>query len=65
MKLTVEFEPKETMTNIGFAKAIIDTDCFKPSDLQEIGNYLMIYSNTRAIESLEQACKMEYKRGAE
>lgn len=64
MLLTVNFEGNEKMTAIGFAKAIIDSDCFKPSDLEELGNYLMIYSNARAKESLEQACT-EMKGGAE
>jgi len=64
VRLTVDFEINEKMTNIGFAKAVIDTDCFKVSDLQEIGNYLMIYANARANESLERAC-VEYKGGAE
>lgn len=54
MKLFVEFEGNETMTNIGFAKAIIDTDCFRASDLQEVGNYLILYSDARAKEGLER-----------
>ena len=64
MRLTVEFEGNEVMTNIGFAKAIIDTNSFKPSDLQELGTYLTVYSDARAKESLERAC-VKYKGGAE
>lgn len=64
MLLTVNFEGNEKMTNIGFAKAIIDTDYFTTSDLDEIGRYLILYSQARAKESLECACA-SYKRGAE
>lgn len=64
MFITVDFEVNEKMTVIGFAKAIIDSDCFKPSDLEELSNYLLIYSNSRAKESLEQACA-KMKGGAE
>ena len=64
MKLIVEFEGNEKMTNIGLAKAIIDTNIFDASDLQELGNYLMIYSTARAKESLERAC-VKMKGGAE
>ena len=64
MILSITFEATEKMTTIGFAKAIIDSDCFKPSDLEELGNYLLIYSNSRAKESLEQACT-EMKGDAE
>jgi hypothetical protein len=63
MKIFLEFEETEKMSNIGFAKAITELN-FTASDLQEIGNYLMIYSNARAKESLEMAC-VEYKRSAE
>lgn len=62
MMLTITFEGNEKMTNIGFAKAMIDTNCFKTSDLQEIGNYLILYSNARGKESLECAC-LTYKGG--
>lgn len=64
MQLIVTFEAREQMTNIGFAKAIIDMNSFTPSDLQELGNYLLIYSNARAKENLERAC-VEYKGGVQ
>ena len=63
MKLSILFDAEEKESNIGFAKAITELN-FTTSDLQEIGNYLMIYSNARANECLEMAC-VEYKRSAE
>lgn len=59
MKLSILFDAEEKESNIGFAKAITELN-FTASDLQEIGNYLVIYSNARAKESLEMACA-EYK----
>ena len=50
MKLTLEFEGNEKMTNIGLAKAIIDTEHFEAADLCEIGRYLIIYSESRTSE---------------
>ena len=52
MKLIIEFEGDETMTNIGMAKALIDTNCFNSNDLSEIGQYLQIYSNARITEEI-------------
>lgn len=64
MKIFLEFEETEKMSNIGFAKALTDINSLNSSDLAEICNYLMIYSNARAQESLEMAC-VEYKRSTE
>ena len=52
MKLIAEFEGNETMTNIGMAKALIDTNFFNSNDLSEIGQYLQIYSNARFTEEI-------------
>lgn len=52
MKLTFEIEGNEKMTNIGMAKALIDTQCFTSNDLSEIGQYLQIYSNARITEEI-------------
>lgn len=62
MKLIVKFEGNEMMTNIGMAKAIIDTQHFNSNDLSEIGQYLQIYSNARITEKIrgiEKGCVEE------
>ena len=50
MKLTVDFEHNETMTNIGFAKALVDCKFFTPFDLCEISCYLNTYCTARNVE---------------
>lgn len=50
MKLYIEFESNEAMTNIGFAKALIDTKWFSELDLCEISCYLNTYSLARTAE---------------
>ena len=57
MKLTVEYEGNEMMTNIGMAKALIETNCFNSKDLSEIGQYLQIYSNARITEEIRGISK--------
>lgn len=47
MKLSIELEAREQATNIGLAKALIDTGCFSALDLGEISCYLNIYCATR------------------
>lgn len=63
MKLTVEFEGNEKMTNIGLAKAIIDTEHFEAADLCEIGRYLIIYSESRTNEKLLHPCAFRTMKG--
>ena len=66
MILSIELESNEQMTNIGFAKAIIDKGVFRTWELDEIGDYLKLYSNARAKESLESLkCGVQFKGGAE
>lgn len=50
MKLIAEFEGKETMTSIGFVKALIDTKWFRDFDLCEISCYLNTYCTARNAE---------------
>ena len=50
MKLIAEFEGNETMTSIGFVKALIDTNWFRDFDLCEISCYLNTYCTARAAE---------------
>ena len=57
MKLSVEYEGNEMMTNIGMAKALIETNCFNSNDLSEIGQYLQIYSNARITEEIRGILK--------
>ena len=51
MKLFIEFEGNETMTSIGFVKALIDTKWFRDFDLCEIGCYLNTYCTARNVEA--------------
>lgn len=50
MKLIAEFEGNETMTSIGFVKALIDTKWFRNFDLCEISCYLNTYCTARSAE---------------
>ena len=51
MKLIAEFEGNETMTSIGFVKALIDAKWFRDFDLCEISCYLNTYCTARNAES--------------
>lgn len=44
MKLTVNFDPGETMSNIGFVKAMIESGSFTNEDLKEICSFLYVAS---------------------
>jgi hypothetical protein len=50
VKLIAEFEGNETMTSIGFVKALIDTKWFRDFDLCEINCYLNTYCTARNAE---------------
>ena len=50
MKLIVELEGNETMTSLGFVKALIDTNWFRAFDLCEINCYLNTYCIARNAE---------------
>ena len=50
MILSIALEANEEATNIGFAKALIDTGCFSVFDLCEISCYLNTYCTARIVE---------------
>lgn len=49
MKLSIHLETNEPMTNIGLAKALIEST-LSPADLQELARYLLVFSDAHPTE---------------
>lgn len=62
MKMLFEFEAEENQTNIGIAKALTELPSLNEADLAEIGKYLLVYSDARAVGNLGRH-KYELEKG--
>ena len=44
MKIEIRCNQEESLTNLGFVKAMVESKCFTIEDLQEICSYLYVVS---------------------
>ena len=52
MKILFEVEAEEMETNIGIAKALIETKNLSVSDLREISRYLAVYCDEHLFDTI-------------
>lgn len=52
MKVIFSLEPDEKISNIGIAKALIEVDFLKPSDLYEISRHLAVCCESMSIKDI-------------